>query len=55
MLTAGLLTLVGLSLAYFVHPYFLALSAVVGAGLTFSGATWNCLIAYLLEMMPWNR
>ena len=55
MLTAGLLILVGLGLTYFVHPYWIALPAVVGAGLTFSGATGYCLMAYLLEMMPWNR
>lgn len=55
MLTAGLLVLGGLGLAYFVHPYWLALPVVVGAGLTFSGATGYCLMAYLLEMMPWNK
>lgn len=55
MLSAGLLVLAGVVLAYFVHPYWIALPAVVGAGLTFSGATGYCLMAYLLEMMPWNR
>lgn len=55
MLTAGLLILGGLGLAYFVHIYWLALIAVVGTGLTFSGATGYCLMAYILQMMPWNK
>lgn len=55
MLTAGLLVLGGLGFAYFVHPYWLAMSAVVGAGLTFSGATGYCLMAYILQAMPWNK
>ncbi|MBI5077962.1 MAG: rhodanese-like domain-containing protein [Candidatus Yonathbacteria bacterium] len=55
MLTAGLLVLVGVMLALFVHPYFLVISVVVGAGLTFSGASGYCLMANFLEMMPWNK
>lgn len=55
MLTAGLLILGGLTLAYFLNPYWLILPGVVGVGLTFSGATGYCLMAYLLEMMPWNK
>lgn len=55
MLAAGFLVLSGVALAYFVHPAWIALSGVVGAGLAFSGATGNCLMAYILEMMPWNK
>lgn len=55
MLVTGLLILLGVLLAYFVHPYWVILSALVGAGLTFSGATGYCLLAYLLELMPWNK
>ena len=55
MLTAGLLVLFGVVLAYFVNPYWIALSVLVGAGLTFSGASGYCLMAYILENMPWNK
>jgi len=55
MLVAGLFILLGVLLAYFVHPYWIILSALVGAGLTFSGATGYCLLVYLLEFMPWNK
>lgn len=56
MLTAGLLILSSLALALFMgNPYWLILAGVVGVGLTFSGATGYCLMAYLLEMMPWNK
>lgn len=55
MLTAGLLVLLGVTLAYFVHPYWIILSAFIGAGLTFSGASGYCTLAYLLEKMPWNK
>jgi hypothetical protein len=38
-----------------VNPAFYALSAFVGAGLTFAGATGWCGMAMLLKTMPWNR
>lgn len=53
--TAGLLVLLGVGLALAVHPYFIAISAFVGAGLTFAGATDWCGMAMLLAKMPWNR
>ena len=34
--TAGLIVLVGVLLATFVHPYFIALSGFIGAGLVFA-------------------
>ncbi len=53
--TAGLLILLGVVLALAVHPYFIAISAFVGAGLTFAGATDWCGMAMILAKMPWNR
>jgi len=54
-ITAGLLILTGVALGWFVNPAFYALSAFVGAGLTFAGATGWCGMAMLLKTMPWNR
>ncbi len=54
-ITAGLLVLLGAVLGYFVHPYFVGLSAFVGAGLLFSGVTDTCGMGMLLAKMPWNQ
>lgn len=54
-IAAGLLILAGLALGFLAHPGFYALSAFVGAGLTFAGATGWCGMALLLKTMPWNR
>ncbi|QDV14170.1 Inner membrane protein YgaP [Rosistilla oblonga] len=54
-LTAGSLVLLGAVLGYFVHPYFIGLSAFVGAGLMFAGATGTCGMASMLGKMPWNQ
>ncbi len=54
-ITAGFLTLMGVVLAYFVHPYFVGLSAFVGAGLMFAGATGLCPMASMIARMPWNQ
>lgn len=54
-ITAGLLILTGIILGWFVNPAFYGLSAFVGAGLTFAGATGWCGMAMLLKTMPWNR
>ncbi len=54
-ITAGLLILTGVALGWLVNPAFYALSAFVGAGLTFAGATGWCGMAMLLKAMPWNR
>ncbi len=54
-ITAGLLIVTGVALGWFVNPAFYALSAFVGAGLTFAGATGWCGMAMLLKTMPWNR
>lgn len=54
-LTAGFLVTLGVALGYFVSPWFLALSAFVGCGLMFAGASGWCGMAMLLAKMPWNK
>jgi rhodanese-related sulfurtransferase len=54
-IAAGALILTGFALARFVHPWFLALPAFVGAGLLFAGVTDTCGMALLLARLPWNR
>jgi len=54
-IAAGFLVLLGSLLGFFVNPYFLAISAFVGAGLMFAGITDTCGMAMLLAKMPWNR
>jgi rhodanese-related sulfurtransferase len=54
-IAAGSLILAGVLLGVFVTPYFYGLSAFVGAGLFFAGATGWCGMALLLKAMPWNR
>ncbi len=53
-LVAGSLVLTGFLLS-FIHPYFIALSAFIGAGLTFSALTDTCAMGMMLLKMPWNR
>lgn len=54
-LAAGGLVLAGVLLGMLAAPAFYALSAFVGAGLIFAGATGWCGMAQLLRRMPWNR
>jgi rhodanese-related sulfurtransferase len=54
-MAAGTLVLTGALLAAFVHPYWIALAAFVGAGLLFAGVTDTCGMGMLLARMPWNR
>ena len=54
-LIAGALMLLGVVLGWWGHPAFFGLSAFVGAGLMFAGATGWCGMARLLRVMPWNR
>ena len=54
-ITAGSLVLLGATLGMFVHPYWIGLSAFVGAGLIFAGLTDTCGMGLLLSKMPWNR
>jgi rhodanese-related sulfurtransferase len=53
-IAAGALVLAGLLLARFVNPWFLGLTAFVGAGLVFAGVTDFCGMALLLARLPWN-
>jgi rhodanese-related sulfurtransferase len=54
-IAAGFLVLVGAGLGFFVHPYFIGISAFVGAGLMFAGITDTCGMAMMLAKMPWNK
>lgn len=54
-IAAGSLVLIGVILGTLLHPAFYGLSAFIGAGLTFAGATGWCGMALLLRTMPWNR
>ncbi len=54
-ITAGLMVLLGVVLAVLVSPWFVGLSAFVGAGLTFAGVTGTCALASVLKLMPWNK
>jgi rhodanese-related sulfurtransferase len=54
-IVAGSLVLLGIVLALLVSPWFMALSAFVGAGLIVAGVTGFCGMANLLRHMPWNR
>jgi rhodanese-related sulfurtransferase len=51
---AGSLVLLGVLLAWLVHPYFIALSVFVGGGLVFAGITDWCGMGLLLAKAPWN-
>lgn len=52
---AGSMVVFGVVLAAIVHPYFIALSAFVGAGLVFAAVTDTCTMAIILARMPWNK
>ena len=54
-IAAGLLVLLGVLLGCFVHPYWIGLSAFVGAGLAWAGLTDTCGMGLVLAKMPWNQ
>lgn len=54
-IAAGLMVLAGSVLGAFVNPYWIGLSAFVGAGLTFAGITDTCGMGMILARMPWNQ
>ncbi|MEI9898389.1 MAG: rhodanese-like domain-containing protein [Chthoniobacter sp.] len=54
-IAAGSLVLLGVLLGWFVHPYFIGLSAFVGAGLVFAGISDWCGMGLLLAKAPWNQ
>lgn len=53
-ITAGGCVVLGTLLGAFVHPAWYGLSALIGAGLVFSGVTDTCGMALFLAKMPWN-
>ncbi|MDH3474440.1 MAG: rhodanese family protein [Rhodospirillales bacterium] len=54
-IATGSLVLLGVLLGLWASPWFLGLSAFVGAGLAFAGLTGFCGMARLLAVMPWNQ
>lgn len=54
-IAAGSLVLLGSMLSALVHPYFIGLTAFIGAGLVFAGISDWCGMGLLLARMPWNR
>lgn len=55
MLVAGLLVATSSILGLFVGPQWMYIAAFVGFGLTFSGATGICMMAEMLQKLPWNK
>ena len=53
--TAGVLVLVGVLLSLFVHPYFVAISGLIGFGLAFTATIDWCGMGLLIAKMPWNN
>jgi rhodanese-related sulfurtransferase len=53
-LIAGSIVLVATLLSAWINPRWVYLAMLVGAGLTFAGATNVCGMAILLAKMPWN-
>lgn len=53
-IVAGALVVIGVLLSL-INPWFVALSAFVGAGLIFAGVTDLCPMMNVLARMPWNR
>lgn len=53
-IVAGSLVVTGVLLSL-MHPLLILLSAFVGAGLIFAGATGTCTMGLLLARMPWNQ
>ncbi len=54
-IVAGSLVVLGVALGFFVHPYWVGLSAFVGCGLIFAGVTDICPMLSMLSRMPWNQ
>lgn len=53
--TAGSLAAAGVLGAVAVHPAFMAIPGLVGAGLVVSALTDTCAMGSLLARMPWNQ
>ncbi len=50
-LVAGIMVLLSVALAHYVHPYFIGLTIFVGLNLAQSGLTNFCPLASILKMM----
>jgi len=55
LVAAGTVVCIGTILGILIHPAYLILPLVMGAGLMFAGITGKCGLVFLLERMPWNR
>ncbi|MCA9363987.1 DUF2892 domain-containing protein [Candidatus Kaiserbacteria bacterium] len=55
LLIAGALILIGMALGTWINPWWYLLSAAMGGGLFFAGATGYCGMTYILKYLPWNR
>ncbi|MEK9726791.1 MAG: rhodanese-like domain-containing protein [Candidatus Margulisiibacteriota bacterium] len=55
MIVAGLMILSGVALHFLVNPKGIYLSAFVGAGLFYAGASGNCYMTKVLALFPWNK
>lgn len=51
----GVFILSGIALTLAVHPYFIAIPTLMGAGLVFAGVSGWCGMAKLIALAPWNR
>ena len=54
-IAAGGMVFMGAALGFFVHTYWIGLSAFAGAGLVFAGVTDTCGMGMMLAKMPWNQ
>ena len=54
-IVAGGLALAGVVLGTWVNSSWYVLSGIIGLGLTAAGLSGTCLLANLLELLPWNR
>lgn len=52
---AGSMVFLGTMLGLFVSPWYFAIPAFVGTGLTVAGVTGFCGMARILKKAPWNR
>jgi rhodanese-related sulfurtransferase len=52
---AGTLMILGIALSHWVHPFWIGVSVLVGAGFIFSAITDTCGMGMMLAKMPWNR
>lgn len=54
-LVAGSMVLITTILGVLINPWFLAITAFFGTGLTIAGLTGFCGMAHLLALLPWNQ